>query len=531
MRVVDDVGVVLGVSGAHAGQPSRARGPWGLHEVQEDAVALRGQQASDLGNHRLIQLADAGAGVPELPGRFVRQLYAHDHAGRGGPELVAEHELCELQHDALATLVVAPHSEELRALPLAREALVPRLRPGQRVEVQHAAHAAHGEPAQQPREVALAAIDKAVRGVVVHKPIAQGNPNVRDAELLQPVQVLLGDEAVPVLLHQPHGTRVLWPTVLLDQCPLIRHTLVGHHRGPHPLLQEEPAAEVHAHEGRAATQVPEGRIPSVLEEVCLDRVRWDGRVGCTWAPLELEAKRPFTTVEHHGGHEAVGPEEGRGQQAVLSVASAQPPPAAASAATAPEWCISPAPPRRGGGARDGGVEVHGAGEDELGEVPDEVVLWVPMDLACGKVSHHGGVPDVVLVLGLLVVIHQKVHGRVPDAVHVVGPDALVVDDEVPVDPSDAPGVQVAHDVLRVALAQGPLAGHGRGALGPAPPPSQAYSLARQQLGVRHMASHTLQGLEVPVRGALEGDANGVAGGGGVGLEELGPPVGVLLAVV
>eukprot|EP00421_Protoceratium_reticulatum_P018500 CAMPEP_0168394316 /NCGR_PEP_ID=MMETSP0228-20121227/19469_1 /TAXON_ID=133427 /ORGANISM="Protoceratium reticulatum, Strain CCCM 535 (=CCMP 1889)" /LENGTH=368 /DNA_ID=CAMNT_0008407721 /DNA_START=326 /DNA_END=1429 /DNA_ORIENTATION=+ len=136
-----------------------------------------------------------------------------------------------------------------------------------------------------------------------------------------------------------------------------------------------------------------------------------------------------------------------------------------------------------------------------------VVLRVEEEPAAREVGHHCGVAGVVRVVGPAVLVQQQ----------------------VPVEPADGASVEVADDVVRVALAEAPLATLQRRPFAPAVP--LVGGLAGQQQGRWVVPVHALQGLEAVARVPVEGHSAGPAERPRVPEERVGPEADVVLVVV
>mmetsp|Transcript_107341 Transcript_107341/g.303560 ORF Transcript_107341/g.303560 Transcript_107341/m.303560 type:complete len:480 (+) Transcript_107341:1799-3238(+) len=403
VRIVDDGLVVLRVALPHCFHPHGACGPGRLHEVQENCVTVGRKETPYLWHHLLVELPQAKALLPEEPRGLVDQLNAEHHAGRRRIELVPKDQLRELDYGPLSPLVLLPlHKKVGPVRELAREALVRHLGARHRMEVEQAAHAALLQPAQQPGQVELAPVHEAVGRVIVHEPPADGHADVRHAEGLELVQLLLGDEAVPVPPHERDRPRVLGPAVSLDELVLVPEAPVQHLRGPHPVLHQQPAAHVDPH--KRLGSLAEWRVAAPLEEVQLDLLWRDGSPGCTRPVQELEIEGPVHAAEHDGGEETIGPQEGCRLQAAPGPASAAV--RAAGLKGGVEGPLASALHQR--------LYMQGPGWNERGKVcrkPGGVSLWRDVGQQLG---HHGRVPGIVSASRLSGAVNEEPHDRVPD---------------------------------------------------------------------------------------------------------------------
>mmetsp|Transcript_39272 Transcript_39272/g.97041 ORF Transcript_39272/g.97041 Transcript_39272/m.97041 type:complete len:206 (+) Transcript_39272:490-1107(+) len=131
-------------------------------------------------------------------------------------------------------------------------------------------------------------------------------------------------------------------------------------------------------------------------------------------------KRLVAAVQNHSGHLPIGAEEGGALQTVQTAACA----------------VGAATDARGGALEeDGGVEQARTGGDVLGKVAHVVVLWVDVQLARSYVCHDRSVAVITQVVG----------------------SALLVEQEVPVQPTHRARLEVAEHVVCVPLSVAPRA--------------------------------------------------------------------------
>mmetsp|Transcript_102891 Transcript_102891/g.276406 ORF Transcript_102891/g.276406 Transcript_102891/m.276406 type:complete len:430 (+) Transcript_102891:211-1500(+) len=207
--------------------------------------------------------------------------------------------------------------------------------------------------------------------------------------------------------------------------------------------------------------------------------------------LELEGDVAVGAVQDHDRDLAIGAEEGGGLQAVIGGACA----------------VGPHRPGIGRCVGSGGLQALGPRHEVLREVAHGVVLRMNEDLAAGGVGQDGCIADVV---------------------HVVRA-TILVQEQVPIDPARGTSIEVANDVVGIALAERPVAGHQSGA-GP-PAVTLERRLRGQELGLGEVRVHASDMIEGVSRVPMEGDAGGVLLGPGVGVQGLGPIVDMILVVV
>mmetsp|Transcript_33308 Transcript_33308/g.75483 ORF Transcript_33308/g.75483 Transcript_33308/m.75483 type:complete len:298 (-) Transcript_33308:174-1067(-) len=218
---------------------------------------------------------------------------------------------------------------------------------------------------------------------------------------------------------------------------------------------------------------------------------------------QLELEWPVRAVEGDHCNLAVGPKEGCSLEAVDRGAHA--------VATAGRSGIRVAgvlrlalEPRCADHRRAEELRVR---KDVLGEVTDEVVLGMVEQLPSGEVGHHR---------------------RVADVVDVVGP-SMLVQEEVPVEPANAPSIEVADDVVGVALAEGPITSLQRGAL--VPPPTLVRRLTGKENRLWELALEVLELVEAVPAVPVERHAVHVLRRDWVRVRGVRPLVHVVLVVV
>mmetsp|Transcript_22538 Transcript_22538/g.63984 ORF Transcript_22538/g.63984 Transcript_22538/m.63984 type:complete len:319 (-) Transcript_22538:1190-2146(-) len=160
------------------------------------------------------------------------------------------------------------------------------------------------------------------------------------------------------------------------------------------------------------------QLRHLRQNVGLYGVRRDQGLERLAQHAQLESNGGVAAVQHHHRHLPVRAHGRSGLQAVLASASA----------------IRSGHTTEDSGAMDLGQDSGGARQYELGEMAYEVVLGVHVQRLPRFVRHYGSVAEVV---------------------QVVGPTTSI-QEQVPVDPATSSGVEIADDVVRVALAEAPV---------------------------------------------------------------------------
>mmetsp|Transcript_26532 Transcript_26532/g.79906 ORF Transcript_26532/g.79906 Transcript_26532/m.79906 type:complete len:232 (-) Transcript_26532:160-855(-) len=224
-----------------------------LHEAQQDHVPVGGEKLADFGHHHLIKVADPTLGVPESVRRLIQRLDPDHRVGSIAGVLEPQDQLAQRHHGPLPAVVVLGVQEETsHGGPLASEALVRRLGPGHGMEVEHRLHATRLQPPERAPQKALPPWDEPIgHGLrcVLQQPIADWDAHVGKPEATQHIEVMGPQECVPMGLNYLPGALILGAAIFSNQRVLVPNTLILHFGGPHPVLHEEPAAQVHAQKG------------------------------------------------------------------------------------------------------------------------------------------------------------------------------------------------------------------------------------------------------------------------------------------
>ncbi|MCY1429421.1 hypothetical protein D9M71_453370 [compost metagenome] len=223
-----------------------------LHEPQvllEGAEAVMEDHADPLG---LAVATNALVGVEvvafQVLGRHIpARLVEHFDGMQGGPAVVTLGQALQHIQRVLAVLHLGvPFADILD--PAVIETV---LAAGRRVQVQDDPQLELVRPGERPVEyldpaldegVGVVAIAAVVRVVRAEDPVAERNAHGVDAVLVQPGEILAGDEAVPVLPEPFRGTcaQLGAPGGFIGGPQALEQA-----RG-HPFLQHQPAAEIHS---------------------------------------------------------------------------------------------------------------------------------------------------------------------------------------------------------------------------------------------------------------------------------------------
>mmetsp|Transcript_49603 Transcript_49603/g.144192 ORF Transcript_49603/g.144192 Transcript_49603/m.144192 type:complete len:240 (-) Transcript_49603:420-1139(-) len=234
--VVEDAGKVLRCFPSLGAQPLGAiafrRRPG---EAQQHSALLGGEGRPDHGDHLFVELPDAGARRPELRVGFVEELHAHDDAAGQRVVVEAPHQMHQASDRHLALLEVGLAGEELGGVPpLACPWSIRSLAAGSTGEGEDGLHAALLQPSDEAEQIPLTPFHEACvdRCVAVQQPCAERDAAMRHTEGHHPVQVLVGHEGAPMVMHSRDGLLAERSAAFVDERPLVMHAHVPHHRRP-----------------------------------------------------------------------------------------------------------------------------------------------------------------------------------------------------------------------------------------------------------------------------------------------------------